>query len=1017
MKISDFSVNRPVTITMIILAVILIGTISLMRLPLQQLPDMDMPFLMIKTTYSGASPEEIEETITRTIEENIATIDGLDTLSSTSYEGYSLVRLEMEYGTDITETKNDLRDIISRMSDSLPDDADDPQIMSFDPNSRAIITLAISGGNLVDLKDIAEDKFKPSLEKIVGVASVDISGGLEREIHIDVNQEQMLGYGLSLDDIASGIEEATPDMTVGSINEGDKEISLRANGEFNSVDDIKGLSILSSEGEKVPLTELAVVKDTFAEQESYSFLNGEQSLGLSIRKQGDANTVEVAEKLLAELNNLEKSLPDLNVYIVRNTAENIETSISNVGQNFMIGGILAVIILFLFLRNVQSTIVIATAIPTSVIATFALMYFGDLTLNMMSLGGLALGVGMLLDNAIVVLENIYRHRLLGSNRIKAAKDGASEVATAIIASTLTTAAVFLPVVFIQDMLAQIFSPLALTVAFSLFASLFVALTFVPMLSSKLLHVKETERDRENGQSKFGLVKGKYQNVLRWSLEHRYLVIGIIFLGLISFGVGVGTGLIPLKMEYMPSSDQGSVSVYIEAPENTRVEKTVNLLKKAEASLEDIPEIDIVYSSAEDNSAEIDLELVKLSQRNRSVDLVAEEVRTRLQDIAGATINVAAQNSMMGRRGKGGGDIEVSIHGSDLKTLSNISNRIMELIKASSGTRNIDISLEDSRTEIKIIPRREIAKELGFTESGIASAVDQAVDGSTVSTYTEDGEEYDIILKLEKGQVNTIDKLKELKISSSKGITVPLSQVAEVIKGTGYNAIERENQERIATVSTGIFGRTLGDVQADIESKINSLSLPSGYTISYGGDADDMKSSFSQLATAMILAIILVYMVMAAQFESLIHPLVVMFTVPLSLVGAVLGLTLTGISLSVQGFIGVIMLVGIVVNNAIVMIDYINTRRENEGRKEAILAAGQIRIRPIMMTTLTTVLAMVPMALGIGEGSEQQQPMAIVVIAGLLFSTILTLIVIPVLYDIVDDIVNSIRNKLKKASLS
>ncbi|QTL98742.1 MMPL family transporter [Iocasia frigidifontis] len=1014
MKISNFSVDRPVTITMIILAVILIGTMGLVRLSLQQLPDIDVPFLVIYTIYSGASPEEVEESITRPIEENIATLSGLDTLSSTSYEGYSLLRLEMEYGTDVTEAKNDLRDLISRMSDSLPDDADDPQIMTYDLNSQPIIRLSISGENLVELKDIAKNKFKPSLEKIVGVASVDISGGLEREININVNQEQMLGYGLTLNDIASGIKLANSNLSVGSIDEGDKEISLRAEGKFKSVAEIKKITILSSTGEKIPLSEFADVEDTFAEQNDYNFLNGKQSLGLAIRKEGDSNTVDVARDVLAELDSLKKELPNVDVFVVRNNAENIENSVSNVGQNFILGGILAVIILFLFLRNIQSTIVIATAIPTSVIATFALMYFGKLTLNMMSLGGLALGVGMLLDNSIVVLENIYRHRLQGAGKIEAAKEGASEVATAIIASTLTTVAVFLPVVFIQDMLAQLFTPLSLTVAFSLLASLFVALTFVPMLSSKLLHVKEKHRVRENGDSKFGAVKGVYHSILSLTLKHRYLVVAVIFIGLVFFGLGVKIGLIPLKMEYMPSSDQGSINVYLDLPENTRVEKSVSVLKKAEAKLKNIPEIDVVNSSAEENNVEIDLELLDLNQRKRSVDQVAEEVRNRLKDLAGVKIYVAAQNSMMGSRGKGGGDIKINIHGADLQTLSNLSAIIMEQVKATPGTRNIAVSLEDSRAEIKIIPKRKIAKELGFTESGIASAVDDAVDGTTVSTYTEGGEEYDIVLKLEKKQVNTIDKLKELKITSTTGITVPLEQVAGIKKGIGYNTIERENQERVATVSAGIYNRALGDVQAEIERKINSLSIPSGYTITYSGDADDMKSSFGQLASAMILAIILVYMVMAAQFESLIHPFVVMFTVPLSLVGAVLGLTLTGISLSVQGFIGVIMLVGIVVNNAIVMIDYINARRQTEDRKEAILAAGQIRIRPIMMTTLTTVLAMVPMALGIGEGAEQQQPMAIVVIAGLLFSTMLTLIVIPVLYDIVDDIVNSIRNKVKKA---
>lgn len=1013
MKISEFSVDRPVTITMIILAVILISLFSFTRLSLELMPDMDVPFLMIRTIYYGANPEEIEEKVTRPLEETVATLDGLDTLNSTSEEGYSLVMLEMEYGTDLTETKNDLRDLLSRIQDSLPDDAEEPQIMTFDPNSQAIMSISISGQDLVTLKELAEDKFEPALEKIVGVASVDIRGGLEREIQVNIDQAQMLGYGLTLDNISSGIQKAEPDLSAGKVDEGDKEISIRVVGKFTSVDEIRNLSILSSSGEKIKLSEIATVEDTFSDQDTYSYLNDEQSLGLSIQKDGDSNTVDVARKVQTELDNLREKYPDINFYVVSNSAEYIETSVSNVEQSFIIGGILAVIILFIFLRNVRSTIVIATAIPISVIATFALMYFDDLSLNMMTLAGLGLGIGMLLDNSIVVLENIYRHRLAGASRIEAAKKGTAEVGTAIMASTLTTAAVFLPVVFIEDMLAQFFSPLALTVTFSLLASLFVALTFVPMLSSKLLHVNNNHKQAETKTIKTNFVYRNYRKLLSWSLKHRYRVVGLMVIGLVLFGIGLMTRIIPLKTEYMPSADQGSVRVYLDLPQNTKTEKSVKVLKEAESYLNNIPETELIYSTVDENSVRITMELVDLSERDRSVDEVAEEVRNRLADLAGAEINVAAQNSMMGSRGKGGGDIEISTHGSDLETLSNLSEVILEQVKATTGTRNMTVSLEDSRPEIKVIPRRELAKELGFTEAGIASIIEQAVEGNDIATYTEAGEDYDIVLKLKDEDVNTLDKLKDLKITSSSGITVPLSQVAEIRKGTSYNTIDRENQERVATVSTGIYNRTLGEVQAEIEQRISALSLPSGYTISYGGEADQMKESFGQLAMALVMAIILVYMVMAAQFESLIHPFVVMFTVPLSLVGAIMGLVLTGISLSVQGFIGVTMLAGIVVNNAIVMIDYINTRRKSESREEAILAAGPIRLRPIMMTTLTTVLALVPLALGIGEGSENQQPMAVVVIAGLLFSTILTLVIIPVVYDIADDIKTGIVSRAQK----
>jgi HAE1 family hydrophobic/amphiphilic exporter-1 len=1008
MRISDFSVERPVTITMIVLAIILIGSISLSNLSLELLPDTDMPFLMIRTSYDGASPEEIEESVTKVIEESAATLDGLDSLSSTSSEGSSLVSLEMEYGTDLTEAKNDMRDLISRIEDSLPDDADDPQILSFDPNSEAIMTLSISGKSLGDLKSIAEDTISPALERISGVASVDISGGLKREIQINVNQQQLKGYGLNLSDISSAVSEVDANVSSGYIDEGNKEIMVRAIGDFNSISELRNLEIITSSGEPISLGDLAEVKDAYADRDNYSYLNGQSSLGLSIQKDGEGNTVEAAAAVLEELDSLKKQLPDLNTYVVDNSAEDIEDSIANVGQTFVLGGILAIIILFVFLRHIGSTFVIATAIPISVIATFALMYFGDLTLNMMTLGGLALGVGMLLDNSIVVLENIYRHRVGGADRFNAAKIGASEVGTAIFASTMTTAAVFLPVVFIQDMLGEIFTPLALTVVFSLLASLFVALTFVPMLSSKLLHVSEKDKKNYESNSK---IREMYRKFLNISLNHRYTVLSVLLIAIIIFGLGVSSGIIPFKTEYMPSSDQGVVSIYLDLAKNTKAEVTVKTLKEAESFLDNILEVDTLYSSVDDNSAEITMVLVDRSERDKNVEEVAEIVRNQLTNIAGAEINVQAQNSMMGRRGRGGGDIEVKIKGSDLTTLSALAAEIKSLISETEGTRNIDLSVEESRNEIQIKAKTGIAKKLSFSNSGIASAVKEAVYGTTPAQYTEAGEEYDITLKLQDTDYNNLDKLKEIKITSATGITVPLKEVAAVEKGEGYSEIKREDQERVISVESGIFNRALGEVQSEIETKISKLDIPDGYTISYGGDAEDMSDSFAQLAQAMLLGIILVYMVMASQFESLIYPLIVMFTVPLSLVGAVIALALTGISLSVQGFIGVIMLVGIVVNNAIVMIDYINNRRGYEEKREAILNAGPIRLRPIMMTTLTTVLGLLPLSLGLGQGSESQQPMAVVVIGGLLLATLLTLIIIPVLYDLIDDWSLSLKNRI------
>ncbi|RCW52562.1 MULTISPECIES: efflux RND transporter permease subunit [Halanaerobium] len=1012
MKISDISVNRPVTITMLILAVILIGGIALTRLPMDLTPDMEMPFLMIRTSYSGATPEEVEELVTRPVESTVATVDGLSNLNSTSREGSSMVMLEFEFGTNLTEAKNDIRDLISRIEARLPDGADEPRIMSFDPNSQPIIELAVAGGSAVELKKIAEDNIQPRLEKIVGVASAEISGGRSREIRINVDQEQLAAYNITLNQIAAAVRASNQSGGLGTVMVGNEELSVRALGEFDDFSDLREIKIPTAAGDEVPLTLLADLEDGYQEVSSISYLNGQESIGLSIQKQGDSNTVSVANEVKKAVDEMREEIPGVDIQITSNNAEYIENSISSVLQNFIIGGILAVIILFIFLRNFSSTIVIATAIPISVLATFSLMYFADLSLNLITLGGIALGVGMLVDNSIVVLENIYRHRSIGVGRLDAAKEGASEVATAISASTLTTVAVFIPVIFIEDLLAQIFTPMALTVTFSLLASLFVALTFIPMLSSKALKVSQNESDES--------VKNKryirfYQNILNKSLQHRYKIISVFIIFFVLFGVGIAVDIIPLETEYMPSSDQGTIRVFASMTGNSTIDLNNDLAQNLYNRVEDIPEIDILTSRVNSGRVNLTVELLPLSERERDVSQVAEEIRNRTKNIPGASVNVSAMTSMMGGRGGSGGTaVEAQIKGPDLDTLLNLGEKAESLLEKIEGIRNTDLSLEKGNEEIHVKINKTQAQNYGFTDSDIISYVNMALSGSTISQLTESGEEIDIVLKLQDSESTSLRNLSDIKLFSTNGIGVPLSQLASIDEGSGYSSIARENQQRYISVSADIFERPLGEVQTEVENVMTEkLQLPSGYTITYGGEAEDMASSFSQLFTAAVLAIILVYMVMASQFESLIYPFVIMFTVPLSIVGAVLGLIITGTPLSVNGLIGAIMLVGIVVNNAIVMIDYINNRKAYMNRKEAILEAAPIRLRPILMTTLTTTLALVPLALGIGTGAETQQPMAIVVISGLLFSTILTLIIIPVVYDIVDEIRKRFVNWLRK----
>ncbi|SFL92374.1 efflux RND transporter permease subunit [Halanaerobium salsuginis] len=999
MKLAKLAVERPVTITMFILVIILIGTIALGRLPMDLTPDIEIPFLMITTSYSGASPEEIEELITRPIEQTVATLDGLDTLSTTSSEGYSRVRLELNYGTDLTEAKNDLRDLVSQIESRLPDEADQPRIRNFDPNSRPIIELSLAGLPATELKKIAENNIQPELEKINGVASAEVTGGREREIRINVDQEQLATYQITLAQIANTIRASNRDGSLGSVMVGKQEISVRAKGKFKDINDLKNLAITTSAGDKIPLVVLAKIEDGYQEINSLSYLNGQESVGISIQKQGDSNTVAVAAAVKKEVIRLQAELNGADLEITSNNAQYIEDSIAGVKQNFIIGGLLAVVVLFAFLRNLSSTFVIATAIPISVLATFALMFFADLSLNIITLGGIALGVGMLLDNSIVVLENIYRHRALGTARIAAAREGASEVSSAIFASTLTTAAVFLPVIFIQDMLAQLFTPMALTVTFSLFASLFVALTFIPMLSSKILKVTE-QNQQEDNKANYLIF---YRKLLQWALANRVSILILVVIFFSIFIAGIIFEFIPLKTEYMPSSDQGTVRIRISMPDNSTIEQTDKVVKQLQQSIADLNEIKLVTTRVWGDNARFTVELVDQSKRDKNAAIIAEEIRQRTANIAGPQINVSADTSMMHR---GGGDtaVEVLIKGPDLNKLLELGQQTRELLATINGVRNSDLSLDKGNPEIHVRINQQLADFYGIEKSELIDYVNMALSGSTIDHLTEGGTEIDIVLKLADSASNSLNNLQNIKLFTNDGQEVLLSQLAEIIPGRGYSAIDRENQQRLITISSDIFERPLGEVQPEIEKLLaDQLNLPSEYTIDYGGEAEEMASSFKQLFLAVSLAILLVYMVMAAQFESLLYPFIIMFTVPLAIVGAILSLVLTGLALSVNGMIGMIMLVGIVVNNAIVMIDYINHNRITMGRKKAILAAAPIRLRPILMTTSTTILALIPLALGIGTGAETQQPMAVVVIGGLLFSTLLTLIIIPVIYDIVDQL--------------
>ena len=1030
MNLPNFSVNRPVTILMLFIGLILIGLISYQNLGLDLLPDLSFPMSAIIVSYSGVAPQEIENMITIPLEEAVGTIQGVKKISSYSREGSSVVLMEFNWGTNMDVSALNIREKIDQVKGFLPNDAGDPIVIKFDPSLMPILILGVDSEekDLQKLQEYAEDIIKPRLERMEEVASVTINGGLDREILVSIDSDKLRSNQLSFNQVTAALAGEIINLPAGTLKEGTINFLIRTLGRFEKVQDIEDILISNIRGKKIYLGDIAKIEDTFEERSSITFVNGKPGIMVSLQKESGKNTVTVAKRVFKELETIQKLLPDdISITPVFDSSDFIKKTISQVGWVALYGAIIAVFVLFFFLGNFSSTLIISFAIPISLIFTFTLLYFSNLTLNMMTLGGLALGIGMMVDNSIVVLENIFRYRELGTNIKESACLGASEVGTAISASTFTTIAVFLPILYVQGIASELFRPMGYTITFSLLTSLLVALTLVPMLSSKILHLKVRENSssffKENlsqnslrkGGRIFNFVREEYSRLISWSLRHRgivFILAVIIFVGSIMLIPFVGT-------EFMPSSDQGQFNINITLPTGTNLETTRKVVGEVEKIVSKLPEMKSMlttagegsggmgFSSQGGNSGTIMVNLVDQNKRDRSMVQIINQLREKIGTYPDAQIKFSEQSMSF----SSGSDLEVKISGDSLDELENIANRILVSIAEVEGVYDLESSVEDVRPELHVNIDREKANLYGLNTVQIASTVHDALLGRVASIYQEKGEQIDIRIRLEEEDRNSIEEVENLLISSSVGLQIPLKEIAEVTVGSGPKGIDRENQQRIVNVSGSISGRVLGKVIQDAQQKLETLVLPEDYRYEFVGQNREMQESFLQLALALVLSIILVYMIIAAQFESLLMPLAVMFSVPFSLIGVVLALLLTDKSLNVLSYIGIIMLVGIVVNNSIVLIDYINQlRQKGMERKEAIILGGKTRLRPILMTMFTTVLALVPMAIGIGEGAELRAPMAITIIGGLSSSTFLSLIIVPIFYTFLDDLSQKITRK-------
>nr|WP_301287958.1 efflux RND transporter permease subunit [Paenibacillus sp. MSJ-34] len=1017
----DVSVKRPVGVLMIVLAIIALGFVSLRNLAIDLFPKIDLPIAVVATSYQGAAPEEIEKLITRPLESSLSTIQGIDTVSSQSQANSSLVMLQFKNGTNMDNVLLDVREKVDQIKGMLPDDANDPSVLRFDPNQMPIITLGLTGAEPENLQEIADNNIVPYLERQNGVASVSVQGGKTREILVELDRANLARYGLTPSQVVQALNMENKSSSAGAVSKGVLELQIRVKGEFTSVEDIKQTLIHLPAGGQIQVSDVATISDTFKKQSSLTLVNGGPALVLSIQKQSDANTVEVANQVHKAMNRLHDDLPEgIELSMVADTSIFIRQSIDSVVNNMISGAALAMLILIIFLRSVRSTIVIGISMPISVISTFTLMYFTGQTLNIISMGGLALGIGMMVDNSIVILENIFTYRQKGMPMKEAAVKGASELASAVIASTTTTLVVFLPIVFVQGLTADIFRPLALTVCFSLVASLVVAITLIPMLSSKLVSEKRLLKEKKQGRMArlFGLFNhfiAFYKKILNWALGHRKTtVFGTIVLLLGSFFLVPGIG-----MEFMPGGDQGQIQISVQTPTGTKLEETKKVVDEVSSLL--APYGDVIETASESiggggpfggsaNSASFTIQLIRATERDITTKEMMQQLTDKTKDIAGAEITVSAMESGFGA----GAPIQIRLNGQEQEMLEEVANQVVWMISGIEGVYNAESSAAEGNAEMNISVDRSLAAQYGLTYQQIMNEISLAVNGQLATQYREGGNEYDVRVIMPEESRSSIASLQTLTIQSQSGQLIPLSAVAEFKQVQGPVMIQRENQQRQINVTADIAGRDLGSISTEIGQTLQKMNFPDGYTYSMGGQTEDMMESFIDLGIALIFSIFLVYVVMAVQFESLLYPFIIMFSMPTSFVGVLLGLFITGTALSVTALIGVIMLAGIVVNNAIILVDYINIlRRRGLDRKEAIMQGAPSRIRPIFMTTLTTVLGLVPLALGIGEGAEMQAPLAIVVIFGLSCSTIFTLLLVPVMYTYLDDFSNWLKRLFRR----
>jgi HAE1 family hydrophobic/amphiphilic exporter-1 len=1047
MWFTQVSLRNPVFATMVMLAFVVLGAFSYQRLQVDQFPNIDFPVVVVTTTYPGASPEIVESEVTKKVEESVNAIAGINKLTSRSYENQSVVIVEFQLHIDGRKAAEDVREKIALLKPLLRDEVEEPRVLRFDPSSRAVWSVAVlpepNGPTAAELTNWADQTLKKRLENVRGVGSVTLVGGTQRAINIELIPSAMEAMGITPEQVVSAVRSENQDLPVGALKSREQERVVQVQARMARPQDFENIIVVRRNGQPVYLRQVAHVVDGANDVESLALYNGQRTLLLQVQKAQDENTIGVTEGLNAALAELRTQLPaGVRVEPIGDAARPIKVAVENVRRTLIEGAALTVLIVFLFLNSWRSTVITGLTLPIALIGTFLFMQLFGFTINMITLMALSLCVGLLIDDAIVVRENIVRHVQMGKTPYQAALDGTQEIGLAVLATTLSIVAVFLPIGFMEGIIGKFFHEFGITIVAAVLISMFVSFTLDPMLSS-IWHdpaidqhgkpfVPTTLYDKTIGRLTHWIDRAQdhladgYQNILRWSLKHKLATLGVALATFVASIV-----MVPLLgTEFVPKADFSETSVTFHTPVGSSLETTENRAAQVEAIVREFPEVKYTLTTINTGNAQgkiyanVYVRLVDRKERTLNVDAMSARLRERLRQVAGITVtHVGLLDPVGGQKA-----LEFSLQGTDLKELERLSQQVLERIRTIPGLVDLDASVKPNKPTVDIVLKRDLASDAGVGVASAASSLRTLVAGTTVGNWrAPDDQTYDVNVRLPAADRARLADLAQLPLvtgtqADGSARVVRLGQVAEVREATGANQINRRNLTREVSISANAYARSTGEVSAEIRQVLDGITWPPGYSYEFGGSTKNMQESFGYAISALVLAIVFIYMILASQFKSFLQPLALMSSLPLTLIGVVLALMMFRSSLSMFSVIGVVMLMGLVTKNAILLVDFAIRAREGTadhpalGREDALLMAAHVRLRPILMTTLAMVFGMVPLAFALTEGSEQRAPMGQAVIGGVITSSLLTLVVVPVVYCYMDDLANWGRRLMGLGSL-